>query len=55
MGLIDNNVFSINMGLCLSIRPVKDTENESANFISLTLIAKGMIANSNWVFFRDNS
>ena len=36
-------VFSIRMGLFLSLYSVKDTENESANSVSLTLRAKGLV------------
>ena len=40
--LCDNKVSSIKMGLFLSLHSVKDTENESANSVSLTLRAKGL-------------
>ena len=36
-------VFSIRMGLFLSLYSVKDTENESANSVSRTLRAKGLV------------
>ena len=52
----DNKVFSIRMDLFVSLYSVKDTKNESANSIFLTLRAKGLVKNySNWVSIWDNS
>ena len=38
-----NKVFSIKMGLFLSLHSFKYTENESANSVSLALRAKGLV------------